>query len=248
MRQQYQHDPVVPNESSSKSKKEQVSVMFDSIAPQYDKVNRVLSAGIDINWRKKALALLTPLAPRLILDVATGTADVAILSAQKLSPQKIVGIDISTQMLEFGREKVKQAKLDSIIELQTGDSETIKFPENTFDAATVSFGVRNFEDLDKGISEIYRVLKPGGRLVVLEFSKPRFPVFAAVYQWYMRLAAPRLAGWISKNQQAYQYLHKSIQAFPEGNDFLAVLQKNGFKQTTCKRLTFGIASIYSGDK
>jgi len=248
MSRTYLHDSVVPDKESVLSKKEQVAAMFDSIAPRYDKVNRILSAGIDIGWRKKALLTLSSIQPKLILDVATGTGDLAIQAATLLHPEKIIGIDISKGMLEGGHEKIKRANLQQIIELQMGDSETIKFPDSTFDAVTVSFGVRNFQDLEKGLSEIHRVLKPGGRLVVLEFSKPRFPLIAQMYQLYMRIAAPRLAGWVSKNRQAYQYLNNSIQAFPEGKDFLAVLLKTGFKQAACKRLSFGICSIYTGDR
>jgi demethylmenaquinone methyltransferase/2-methoxy-6-polyprenyl-1,4-benzoquinol methylase len=248
MSRNYLHDAVVPDNQSALSKKEQVAAMFDSIAPRYDRVNRILSAGIDIGWRKKALQMLAEIKPRMILDVATGTGDLAIQAAGILHPEKIIGIDISKGMLEGGQEKIKRANLQDIIELKLGDSETINFPDSAFDAVTVSFGVRNFQDLEKGLSEIYRVLRPGGRLVVLEFSKPRFPLIAQIYRLYMRLAAPRLAGWVSKNRQAYQYLNNSIQAFPEGKDFLSVLLKTGFKQAACKRLSFGICSIYTGDK
>jgi demethylmenaquinone methyltransferase/2-methoxy-6-polyprenyl-1,4-benzoquinol methylase len=248
MKETYPHDQVVPDKDSTLSKKEQVAAMFDSIAPRYDRVNRVLSGGIDISWRKKALSYLKPLNPKQILDVATGTADVAIMTAKMLHPERIIGIDISEGMLEGGRTKILKASLDTIIELRKGDSETINFPESTFDAVTVSFGVRNFENLEKGLQEIYRVLKPGGRLVVLEFSRPKFSLMASVYRFYMQIAAPKVAGWISKNKQAYEYLDSSINAFPEGNDFLNILHKTGFKQTLCKRLTFGIASIYTGDK
>ena len=248
MSQTYPHDQVVPDKESTLSKKEQVAAMFDSIAPRYDRVDRVLSGGIDISWRKKALGYLSHLNPKKILDVATGTADVAIMSAKMLQPEKIIGIDISEGMLEGGRKKIKKASLEQIIELRQGDSETINFPEHSFDAVTVSFGVRNFENLEKGLKEIYRVLKPGGRLVILEFSKPKYPLLAAFYRFYMKIAAPQLAGWISKNKQAYEYLDSSISAFPEGKDFIAVLDKTGFKKTICKQLTFGIASIYTGDK
>ena len=172
----------------------------------------------------------------------------AIMTAKMLHPERIIGIDISEGMLEGGRTKISKASLDAVIELKKGDSETINFPESTFDAVTVSFGVRNFENLEKGLQEIYRVLKPGGRLVVLEFSRPKFSLMASVYRFYMQIAAPKVAGWISKNKQAYEYLDSSINAFPEGNDFLNILHKTGFKLTLCKRLTFGIASIYTGDK
>lgn len=247
MSNQYSHDRVVPQADSSKSKKEQVAEMFDTIAPRYDLLNRFLSLGIDKGWRRKALNQLKPLQPQLVLDVATGTGDVAIMAARQLRPQKIIGIDISDKMLEGGRKKIETKGLSTVIELQNGDSETINFPDATFDAVTVAFGVRNFENLEKGLAEIYRVLKPGGRLVVLEFSKPWLPGFSAICKWYIGKLSPAIAGTIS-NKQAYQYLNNSIQAFPEGKAFQAVMTKTGFKDTQCKPLTFGICSIYRGDK
>ncbi|MFN8264837.1 MAG: bifunctional demethylmenaquinone methyltransferase/2-methoxy-6-polyprenyl-1,4-benzoquinol methylase UbiE [Chitinophagaceae bacterium] len=248
MSDQYLHDNVVPDTASAKTKKEQVAAMFDDIAPRYDFLNRFLSAGIDITWRKKALKQLKDLQPKLLLDVATGTGDVAIMAAHQLHPDKIIGIDISEKMLDGGRIKVKQKGLENIIELEGGDSETINFPDHTFDAVTVAFGVRNFENLEKGLSEIKRVLKPGGRLVVLEFSKPYLPGVKQFYNLYMSIVAPEVAKQVSKNKKAYQYLNNSIQAFPEGKEFTAVLDKTGFKNTSCKPLTFGICSIYTGDK
>lgn len=247
MSNEYLHDKVVPNAASEKSKKEQVAEMFDAIAPRYDFLNRFLSAGIDVRWRKKALARLKELKPKFMLDVATGTADVAIMAAKLLQPERIIGIDISEKMLAGGRTKIAEKNLGNIIELQSGDSETINFPDNTFDAITVAFGVRNFQELETGLSEIYRVLKPGGRLVVLEFSKPTLPGFRQLCNWYIGFISPKIAGTVS-NKQAYQYLNNSIQAFPEGKEFVAVLTKTGFKRTTCKPLTFGISSIYTGDK
>lgn len=244
----YRHDEVVPYETSDRSKKEQVAAMFDDIAPRYDFLNRFLSAGIDVRWRKKALQRLQPLQPKQILDVATGTADVAIMADRMLQPEKIIGIDISAGMLDAGRLKLQTKGLSERIELQLGDSETIKFPDASFDAVTVAFGVRNFENLEKGLSEIYRVLRPGGRLVVLEFSKPRFPGVQQLYHLYMKIVAPEVAGAFTKNKKAYQYLNNSIQAFPEGNAFVAVLKKIGYTNTACKPLTFGICSIYTGDK
>jgi len=248
MSEQYAHDKVVPDKASEQSKKKQVAEMFDDIAPRYDFLNRFLSAGIDTGWRKKALAKLKDLQPKLMLDVATGTGDVAIMAAKQLQPEKIIGIDISEGMLEGGRVKVKAKGLEQVIELKSGDSETINFPGNTFDAVTVAFGVRNFENLEKGISEIYRVLKPGGRLVVLEFSKPKLPGVLQAYNLYMGLVAPQVAGAFSKNKKAYQYLNNSIKAFPEGQNFVSVLNKTGFINTSCKPLTLGICSIYCGDK
>lgn len=247
MTNRYLHDTVVPDKASVQSKKEQVAGMFDEIAHRYDFLNRFLSAGIDVRWRKKALAFLKPIQPSTLLDVATGTADVAIIAARELHPQKITGIDISEKMLEAGRVKIKTLNLESKIELRKGDSETINFPDASFDAVTVAFGVRNFENLEQGIRELYRVLKPGGRLVVLEFSKPKFPGIQQLYNLYMRFIAPGVAGVFAK-KQAYQYLNDSIQAFPEGKQFTTVLDKTGFKNTIHKPLTLGICSIYCGDK
>jgi demethylmenaquinone methyltransferase/2-methoxy-6-polyprenyl-1,4-benzoquinol methylase len=244
----YSHDPIVPNDKSDKAKKAQVADMFDSIAHRYDFLNRFLSAGIDVIWRKKALALLKKSSPASVLDVATGTADLAIMAAEILKPKQIVGIDISPKMLDAGRIKIKNKSLESIITLKDGDSEAINFPDHSFDAVTVAFGVRNFEDLEKGLSEINRVLKPGGQLVVLEFSKPNVPIWSQFYKLYMRHIAPIFAGWFSKNKTAYIYLNNSILAFPEGKDFLNVMHKTGFKQTSCKKLTLGISAIYSGIK
>jgi demethylmenaquinone methyltransferase / 2-methoxy-6-polyprenyl-1,4-benzoquinol methylase len=247
MAEEYLHDKIVPDATSHQTKKQQVATMFDEIAPRYDLLNRFLSAGIDISWRRKALNQLKKIQPKLMLDVATGTADVAIMAAKQLQPEKIIGIDISNKMLEGGRLKVENKGLSAVIELQTGDSETINFPNNTFDAVTVAFGVRNFENLEKGLREIYRVLKPGGRLVVLEFSKPLIPGFRQLCNWYIGFISPKIAGTVS-NKQAYQYLNNSIKAFPEGKNFVAILTKTGFKHTQCKPLTLGICSIYCGDK
>lgn len=244
----YLHDQVVPDKQSDKAKKKQVADMFDSIAHRYDFLNRFLSAGIDISWRKKALGLLKQSKPKMILDVATGTADLAIMAADILKPNSIVGIDISPKMLDAGRIKVKDKLLEKIITLKQGDSEAINYPNHSFDAVTVAFGVRNFENLEKGLSEICRVLKPGGQLVVLEFSKPKIPLMSQLYKMYMKYVTPIFAGWFTKNKTAYIYLNDSIRAFPEGKDFLTVMQKTGFKQTTCKPLSLGISTIYTGIK
>jgi demethylmenaquinone methyltransferase/2-methoxy-6-polyprenyl-1,4-benzoquinol methylase len=245
---EFAHDKVVPYQGSAQGKKDQVAEMFDDIAPRYDFLNRFLSAGIDVRWRRKALGELKMLKPQNLLDVATGTADVAIMAARILNPQKIVGIDISTGMLDLGRKKLLKEGLDKQIELQTGDSEAINFPEASFDAVTVAFGVRNFANLEKGLSEIYRVLKPGGKLVVLEFSKPKIIGIQQFYNLYMGIVAPGVGSIFSKNRDAYQYLHDSVQKFPEGNAFTDILNKTGFKENTCKRLSLGICSIYTGIK
>lgn len=245
---EFAHDKIVPYQGSVHGKKEQVAEMFDDIAPRYDFLNRFLSAGIDVRWRKKALEELKFLKPQNLLDVATGTADVAIMAARILNPQKIVGIDISTGMLDLGQKKLLKEGLEKQIELQTGDSEAINFPEASFDAVTVAFGVRNFANLEKGLSEIYRVLKPGGKLVVLEFSKPKIIGIQQFYNLYMGIVAPGVGSIFSKNRDAYQYLHDSVQKFPEGKVFTDILNKTGFKENTCKRLSLGICSIYTGIK
>ena len=244
----YFHDTIVPYKESDKSKKEQVAGMFDQIAFRYDFLNRFLSGGIDIYWRKKAIQQLAEIKPSIILDVATGTADVAIMSYKYLRPQKIIGIDISEGMLEIGRKKITKLLLNKHIELQQGDSEAINFPADSFDAISVAFGVRNFENLEKGLHEMYRVLRPGGKLVVLEFSRPKQSAFKGLYNWYMNIVAPGLGKWISKNREAYKYLNNSVKAFPEGETFLHILQQVGFTQTTLKRLSLGICTIYCGRK
>lgn len=244
----FAHDTIVPDNDSKLSKKEQVALMFNRIAPQYDFLNRFLSAGIDIGWRKKALSILKKDNPNTLLDVATGTADVAILAAKSLNPNKIVGIDISEGMLDLGRKKITDAELEHLIELQNGDSEEIKFPDNSFDAATVSFGVRNFQNLENGLNEIKRVLKPGAKLVVLEFSRPSIPGVQQLYNLYMSIIAPGMVSLFSKNKEAYQYLNDSVQKFPEGKDFVKILDNCGFIKTSFKRLSLGICSIYIGEK
>lgn len=244
----YAHDKVVPFEDSSASKKEQVAKMFDQIAGKYDFLNRFLSVGIDVYWRKTMLKTLKPLQPKLILDVATGTADVAIMAENILKPEQIIGIDISVGMLELGREKIKQKQLSNIITLHKGDSENIEFPDNHFDAVTVAFGVRNFENLEKGLSEILRVLKPGGQLCVLEFSKPNLPGIEQLYHLYLGIIAPEIAKMISRNKKAYAYLNDSVRAFPEGKAFTEIMEKTGYKEITCKRLSLGISSLYTGKK
>jgi len=180
--------------------------------------------------------------------VATGTADVAIMTYKYLKPDKIIGIDISEGMLKLGQQKVDKILPDKQIELLKGDSEAINFPNETFDAITVAFGVRNFENLEKGLAEMFRVLKPGGKVVILEFSKPRKKGFKSLYNLYMNLIAPRAGQWLSKNKDAYQYLNQSVKAFPEGETFLHILQQVGFTHTSLKRLSLGICTIYCGSK
>lgn len=244
----YQHDTIVPFKDSAESKKKQVEKMFDKIAFRYDFLNHFLSAGIDVGWRKKAIKQLRSLDPKSILDVATGTGDMAILSYRLLNAEKIIGIDISDGMLEIGKKKIEKLGLQQRIELLKGDSETIIFNSNSFDAVTVAFGVRNFQNLELGLSEIKRVLKPGGKLIVLECTKPKLPVIKNFYNLYLNLIAPLIGRVISKNKNAYQYLNESVQKFPEGKDFVQILNKLGYKNASCKTLSLGISSIYCGEK
>ena len=243
---------VVPYKDKDNSKREQVAEMFDNISPKYDFLNHLLSGGIDIYWRKRAIKLLkstgpgeTP--PRVILDVATGTGDFAI-EALALRPEKIIGVDISEGMLAVGRQKIQKLGKQDVIELRTGDSEHLPFADNYFDAVIVSFGVRNFENLRAGLSEMQRVMRRGGTCVVVEFSKPKAFPFKQVYNFYFKYILPTVGRMVSKDSSAYTYLPESVQAFPDGNDFLAIFEKAGFTNTKCIPLTFGICSIYVGRK
>ncbi len=238
---------VVPYKNQHTTKKEQVATMFDNISRRYDFLNHFLSLGTDIYWRKKAIRMLRPEQPKTILDIATGTADFAI-EALALHPEQIIGVDISEGMLEIGRKKLKQRRLDDRITLRTGDSERLLFDDNIFDAVIVAFGVRNFEHLEQGLADMYRVLKPGGTVVILEFSKPRMFPLKQLYQFYFKYILPVVGRLVSKDQTAYTYLPESVQAFPDGRAFLDILNAVGFKNTLCKTLTFGISSIYMGKK
>ncbi|MEL6925444.1 MAG: bifunctional demethylmenaquinone methyltransferase/2-methoxy-6-polyprenyl-1,4-benzoquinol methylase UbiE [Bacteroidota bacterium] len=223
--------------------------MFDNIAPYYDFLNHFLSLGIDKIWRKKAISILQEDAPKYILDVATGTADVALETVKRVPEvDKIIGIDISNEMLEVGRQKIKKRQLTETIELQQGDSENLPFEDNTFDAITVAFGVRNFEHLEKGLQEMNRVLKPNGKLVVLEFSKPRIFPFRQLFNAYFKYLLPTIGKIKSKDPRAYQYLYESVQVFPDGKDFVRILEKTGYKSNQWKSLSLGICAIYTGRK
>ncbi|GAB5550845.1 MAG: bifunctional demethylmenaquinone methyltransferase/2-methoxy-6-polyprenyl-1,4-benzoquinol methylase UbiE [Saprospiraceae bacterium] len=239
---------VKPYHSEGGSKKSQVSKMFNRIAPYYDFLNRLLSLGIDTIWRKKAIQRLQGDQPKVILDVATGTADVAIETARKLNPEKIIGLDISSEMLDIGRQKIKKKGLDTIITLEEGDSEALPYPDQTFDAITVAFGVRNFENLEKGLKEMQRVLKDDGQIVILEFSRPRIFPIKQLFNAYFKYILPLIGRLTSKDPKAYSYLYESVQAFPDGDDFVNILLKTGFKSNQCTPLTLGICSLYSGRK
>ena len=238
---------ALPYKSSEQSKKNQVEEMFDKISPRYDLLNHLLSVNIDKVWRKKAIKRLSVRKPETILDVATGTADFAI-AAMKINPSKVTGIDISEGMLGKGREKVARNGWSQKIELVKADSENIPFEDSSFDAAVVGFGVRNFENLEKGLSEILRVLKPGGFFMVLEFSKPKKTPFRQIFYFYFVKVLPVLGRLISKDKNAYRYLLESVNEFPDGDDFIAVLKRVGFGNFSWFPQTFGIASVYEAQK
>lgn len=238
---------IKPYKNSSKGKKEQVATMFDNISANYDGLNRVISFGIDISWRKKVVQLVSKNNPKQILDIATGTGDLAIMMSQ-LNPDKIIGLDISAGMLDVGKRKIANVNLSNKIDMVVGDSENMPFDDNTFDAITVSFGVRNFANLDKGLTEIKRVLKPGGTFVVLETSNPtKFP-FKQGYKFYTTYILPFIGKIFSRDKAAYSYLCESANIFPFGEAFNNILQKNGFINTEYRPVTFGVATIYSATK
>ena len=238
---------IKPYKSTHLSKKDEVATMFNNISPKYDLLNHLLSLGVDIIWRKKAIRLLRDTHPKTILDVATGTGDFAI-EALSLNPDKVIGVDISDGMLDIGRKKLARRKLDSRIVLENGDSENLSYDDNIFDAVIVAFGVRNFENLGAGLSGMQRVLKKNGRVVILEFSKPTVFPFRQLYNFYFKSILPIIGKMISKDNSAYTYLPESVQAFPQGSAFLEILKNTGFNQVKCIPLTFGICSIYTGIK
>ena len=238
---------IKPYRDSLTGKKEQIADMFDHIAPKYDFLNHTLSFGIDKMWRRKAIRLISAFKPESILDVATGTGDFAI-AALRSGADKITGIDISKEMVAVGQEKIRKLGLEEKIELSMGDSEAIEFPDETFDVATVAFGVRNFENLRLGLDQLFRVLKKGGALCILEFSKPRQPFVRFMYGIYSRFIMPRVGQMVSGNKSAYTYLPESVEEFPDGEKFISFMQESGFSQIREYRLTFGIATIYIGRK
>ena len=238
---------VTPYKNSSLGKKEQVTQMFDTISGEYDGLNRVISFGIDVKWRKKVLKLVADTNPETILDIATGTGDLAILMAST-SAEKIIGLDISAGMLEVGKQKIAQKNLQNKIEMVLGDSEEMPYPDNFFDAITVSFGIRNFENLDKGLSEILRVLKPTGIFVILETSVPVKTPFKQGYSIYTKLILPVIGKLFSKDNVAYGYLSESASKFPFGEELNNILRKIGFIDVVAMPQTFGVATIYKASK
>ncbi|WP_281227754.1 bifunctional demethylmenaquinone methyltransferase/2-methoxy-6-polyprenyl-1,4-benzoquinol methylase UbiE [Flavobacterium aquiphilum] len=238
---------ITPYKDSSLSKKEQVAKMFDNISGNYDNLNRVISFGVDVKWRKKVLQLVSKTNPGNVLDIATGTGDLAILMAQTKA-KRIVGLDISEGMLEIGKIKIEEKNLSQTIEMVLGDSENIPFEDNFFDAITVAFGVRNFEHLEKGLSEILRVLKPGGIFVVLETSVPEKTPYKQGYNFYSKNILPLIGKLFSKDNVAYGYLSESAASFPYGEAFNNILRKTGFINVEAMPQTFGVATIYSASK
>ncbi len=236
---------VKPYGKQNASKKEEVAEMFNNISGKYDFLNHFLSMGIDHIWRRKAVNQLKEVRPKKILDLATGTGDFA-LALLKLNPDQIIGMDISSGMLEVGKKKMIHKKVDHIISMQLGDSEDMPFEDGYFDGLTVGFGVRNYENLERGLSEMLRVLRPGGKAVILEFSKPKsFPI-KQLFGFYSKRVIPVLGKTISKDSKAYEYLPESVAAFPEGEDFMNILKKVGYQKVSSKKVSGGIATIYMG--
>jgi demethylmenaquinone methyltransferase/2-methoxy-6-polyprenyl-1,4-benzoquinol methylase len=242
----YKQEEINPYHEGEKA--QQVEQMFDNIAPTYDTLNHRLSWDIDKGWRRKAIGQLAPFAPQVMLDIATGTGDFAILSAQMLRPQTLIGADISEGMMEIGRQKVKRLGLDSVVRFEKEDCLHLSYPDNTFDAVTAAFGIRNFADLDKGLSEMCRVLKPGGHLSIVELTTPvSFPM-KQLFHIYSHTVLPVYGRLISKDTSAYSYLTKTIEAFPQGERMQHILQQAGFKDASFRRLTFGICTMYFATK
>lgn len=243
----YNQEKIKPYNSTDKKGKV-VEEMFDNIAPTYDTLNHRLSWNIDKSWRKKAIKQLSPFKPKTILDIATGTGDFAILSAKMLLPDTLIGADISEGMMKIGRQKVKNEGLEGIISFQKEDCLNLTFPSDTFEAVTAAFGIRNFQDLERGLVEMYRVLKKGGHLCIIELTTPiSFPM-KQLFKVYSKVVLPFYGRLISKDSSAYDYLNKTIAAFPQGETMMKILQKAGFAKTSFKRLTFGICTMYIAEK
>ena len=243
----YRQETIKPY-STNGEKARQVETMFDNIAPTYDKLNHRLSWDIDKGWRRKAIRQLQPFAPKTLLDIATGTGDFAILAAKMLKPEKLIGADISEGMMEIGRQKVKAEGLDSIVSFEKEDCLNLSYADGTFDAVTAAFGIRNFADLDKGLKEMQRVLKPGGHLSIVELTTPMSFPMKQLFRIYSHTVLPVYGRLISKDTSAYGYLTKTIEAFPQGERMMEILKKAGFAEASFKRLTFGICTLYTATK
>ena len=243
----YQQESIKPY-SNEGAKGEQVERMFDQIAHSYDFLNHTLSLGIDRSWRKAAIDSLKPYAPQRILDVATGTGDFALMAVDRLQPQSLIGADLSEGMLSVGREKVERAGKSEVITLQKEDCMALSFEDNTFDAVTVAYGVRNFEDLDRGLREMLRVLKPGGRLVIIELTSPvRFPM-KQLFWLYAHVWMPIVGKLVSRDSRAYSYLPATMEAFPQGEVMQGIIEKAGFQSVKFRRFTFGLSTLYTAEK
>ena len=244
----HHQEPVTPYSTASGSKREQVETMFNSIAPTYDRLNHLLSLGIDRRWRRAAIDALKPFAPQTILDIATGTGDFAILAARRLDPDRIIGVDISEGMMDVGREKVKEAGLDNVIFFMKDDSTALTFDTDSFDAVTVAYGARNFEDLEAGLREMCRVLVPGGHLMLVELTTPpRFPM-KQLFHFYAHTVMPLIGRLVSHDDSAYTYLPQSMEAFPQAEQLVPMLRRCGFSEVTFKRFTFGLSTMYLATK
>ena len=239
---------VTPYNDSTSGKGEQVEAMFDKISHRYDFLNRLLSMGIDVGWRKKALRMLENKQPDAMLDIATGTGDFALMAHKIIAPKSITGADISEGMLSYGRKKVKAAGLKDVIRLEKGNSEDLRYEDNSFNVVSVAFGVRNFEHLRQGLKEMLRVAKPGGEVLILEFSKIKNPLVRLLYNIYFKFFVPVIGKIVSGDMSAYRYLPESVDAFPSGTNFVKVLRDCGYQDVVWKPLTFGACSIYIGKK
>lgn len=243
----YEQEKIKPYDGEGEKGK-LIEEMFDNIAPTYDTLNHRLSGNIDKGWRKKAIRQLQPFRPKQMLDIATGTGDFAILAAKELKPEHLIGADISEGMMAIGREKVKVAGLSDVISFQKEDCLNLSFPDNTFEAVTAAFGIRNFQNLDKGLAEICRVLKKGGHLSIVELTTPvKFPM-KQLFRIYSNTFLLNYAKFISKDKSAYEYLNKTVEAFPQGEKMMEIFQKAGFAKSSFRRLTFGICTMYFAEK
>ena len=234
--------------NTEQTKKEEVREMFDNIAPKYDLLNHTLSMSIDRIWRRRVVRIVRRCRPHRILDVATGTGDLAVMMARSIPEAHIKGVDLSEGMLDVARRKVTARGLDGRVVLDAGDAEHLHVADASVDVATVAFGVRNFGDLGRGLAELSRALRPGGRIVILEFSTPTMPVFGRLYDWYSHRVLPRIGGWLSHDRQAYDYLPRSVDEFPQPEEFLTILAAAGFRDCRARSQSFGIAQIYTAEK